>query len=303
MKIIRDINSLSSISKPISLTIGNFDGVHLGHQFLLQHLKDLSSKQNSESLVITFENHPRSVLDTKYPTKSICTLAHKIKLLEDSGIDTLLLLPFTKEFSEQTATSFLSLISKKAKISHLILGEDAVFGKNREGTKSQVFEVAKKLNFHVEYLKQLQIDNILVSSTLIRNFIEQGDFIAAEKYLNRKYSIYGEVIEGLGRGKILGFPTANIDVSNLSLPPLGVYSVTVEYNHEEHLAIANLGFAPTVREEKTARLEIHLLGKEENLYNIPLNAVFNTFIRPEIKFSSLEELKKQIQDDIKKIKN
>jgi riboflavin kinase/FMN adenylyltransferase len=298
MKIIRDLNTLNGILNPFSLTIGNFDGVHLGHQFLLDHLTRVAKENNGQSVVVTFENHPKSVIDPHFQSHSICTLPHKIMLLKEAHVDVLVLLPFTEHLMEQTADVFFKSIHKAIPFSELILGHDAVFGKNRQGTKETIRLTAQKLNIKATYLEPFKIGNTPVSSSLIRTHIKTGDLNSIKTWLGRKYSIYGEVIKGLGNGKIIGFPTANIDVSDLCLPPYGVYAVLVEYEGTKQKALANLGIAPTVRETSIPLLEIHLLEHQDDIYGKELNVILESYIRPEIRFSSIEELKKQITQDI-----
>lgn len=297
MKIIRDLNN-SSLVNPVSLTIGNFDGVHLGHQSLLQRLTTIAKEKHGQSVVVSFENHPKSLLLSDHQNHSICTLAHKIKALEEAGVDILVLLQFTNDLKEKTAESFLDFLQRTIPFSHLVLGYDSIFGKNRQGTKERILAYAKVMNIEVEYIEPLLVGEKPISSSLIRKSIQKGDWQSIESLLGRRYSIFGKVITGDGKGKVLGFPTANIDVSDLNLPPLGVYAVVVEYDHKKIKGIANLGIAPTMRLNKTPLLEIHLLDSQENLYGKDLNVIFYNFIRPEMKFSNIDELKQQIHQDI-----
>jgi len=298
MKIIHNFDNHIPLTHPVTLTIGNFDGVHLGHQFLIERLKKVADENNIQSVVVSFENHPQSVITANYENHSICTLAHKLKLLESGGVDLLLLLQFNQDIKKQSAEEFLTHLYTQLPFSHLILGYDAVLGNNREGTKDHVIHFAKHLNIEVEYLEPFKIDHQPVSSSLIRKAIKQGQLKTIKMLLGRNYSIFGKVIRGLGQGKALGFPTANIDVSELNLPPLGVYAVEVEYENKRHKGIVNLGVAPTMRESKIPVLEIHLLDKNQDLYGKELNVIFYGFIRPEILFSTTDALKKQIKDDI-----
>lgn len=297
MKIIRDLNN-SSLVNPVSLTIGNFDGVHLGHQYLLKRLTNVAKEKCGQSVVVSFENHPKSILFSDHQSHSICTLAHKIKALAEAGVDILVLLQFTSDLKEKTAENFLDFLHKTIPFSYLVLGYDSIFGKNRQGTKERVLAHAKEMNIEVEYIEPLLNGEKPISSSLIRKSIQKGDLQSVENLLGRKYSIFGKVITGDGKGKVLGFPTANIDVSDLNLPPLGVYAVAVEYDHKKIKGIANLGVAPTMRDNKTPLLEIHLLESQEDLYGKDLNVIFYNFIRPEMKFSSIDDLKQQIHQDI-----
>jgi len=264
-----------------ALTIGNFDGVHLGHQRILERLKQLSKKPT----VFTFSNHPSEILrETSKPLLS--TIEHKIALLKKFGVETIIE-PFTEEFSKQTPEEFLS----KLDFSHLVLGHDAAFGHKREGQKEELQRLSRKMGFSLEYIEPVHYQDRAISSSYIRSVIEKGDFLTASHLLSRPYSIQGRVIRGAGRGFL--YPTANIDVSTLCLPPLGVYSVRLN----DQMGIANLGVAPTFGERQKL-LEVHLLDFDGNLYDQMVEIVFLRFIRVERKFASKEALAIQIKEDI-----
>lgn len=296
MKIIRDITHFKPNIQPISLTIGSFDGVHLGHQFLLNQVTALAKKKHGESIVVTFENHPRVLLAKNH--LSICTLPHKLHLLEKMGVDNVVLFKFNEEFKEQSAINFLKLLHASIPFTNLILGHDSKLGKDREGTEEIVNATAKALGFNIDYLEPLEVNHQPISSTLIRSFIQKGDLKSVEKLLGRKYSIQNQVIRGTSKGKELGFPTANLDVSELALPPFGVYAVLAQFENRLEKAVANLGFAPTMRQNNIPVLEIHLLESQEDLYGKDLNVIFYEYLRPENRFSTIQELQAQIALDI-----
>lgn len=302
MKLVHSLSEHLDLQSPSVLTIGFFDGVHLGHQMLLQRSKELAQENDTSFTVITFENHPSEVLRPDQSISFICTLQHKIRLLEQIGTDVLVLLPFTHDFSRQSAEEFLGYVQEHIPFSHLVLGHDAVLGKDKTGNKNIVQKIAKASNFQVEYLPPFSLDGEVVSSTRIRTAIQQGDFSKCEKLLGRRYSIYGPVIAGRTHGKIMGFPTANIDVGKLCLPPGGVYAVKVLYEGQEIDAVANLGVAPTVRNDNKLLLEAHLLNWDKDLYNQMIEVVFCEYIRPERKFSDLSELRDQIERDVQTAK-
>lgn len=258
MKIIDGFDDLKPFLNPVSLTIGNFDGVHIGHQLLLDRLNKTAREKKGQSLAITFKEHPKSVL-YKQKHSSICTLAHKCKLLERAHVDNLLLLPFTSEFAEQTADVFLAKVRKKFAFSHLILGEDALFGKERHATKEHVAALAKRFNFTTEYLKLLEINNKKVSSTLIRTEIQKGNFEELKILLGRDYSIYGKFIKDKG-----------LDIFGLILPPPGIYAVTVFCNGNQKKAIANL------QNQKILSLKMH---DQEDICDTYIEAVFDQYSR------------------------
>ena len=296
MKIIRDITHFKSDFQPISLTIGSFDGVHLGHQFLLNQVTAIAKKKHGESIVVTFENHPRTFLAKNH--QSIYTLAHKLHLLEEMDVDNVILFKFNEEFKEQTAENFLKLLHESIPFSNLILGHDSKLGKDRQGTEEIINANAKQLGFNIDYLEPLEVNYQAISSTLIRSFIQNGDMKSVEKLLGRKYSIRNQVIRGSSKGKELGFPTANLDVSELALPPFGVYAVLAQFDNRLEKAVANLGFAPTMRQDNIPVLEVHLLDNQEDLYGKDLNVIFYEYLRSEKRFSTIHELQAQIALDI-----
>lgn len=303
MKLIKAIPQKPLFKTPCAITIGNFDGLHTGHQFVLKRLSEISHQNQIPSVVISFKNHPAEILRPERPICKICTNEQKIKIFEKKGIDTLILLPFTKELSELSVEEFISNLQKNIPFSHLILGWDATLGKNRHGNKEIVKDIAKKQNFQVEYLEQYKIDQTSVSSSAIRACIQEGNLQEAERLLGRPFSIYSAVLKGEGRGKKIGFPTANMDVKGLCLPPLGVYAVKAIINDIPFKGIANLGLAPTVRKDTHPTLEVHIFDFNQNLYNQTIEVIFSTFLRPEKKFNSLDELKAQIARDIQIARN
>jgi riboflavin kinase/FMN adenylyltransferase len=230
MKIIRHPSEHPEVSSVV--TIGYFDGVHRGHQALLKRLSQIAEQEMKKSTVITFSNHPSQVLRPEKPIFHLCTLSHKIHLLEQSGVDILLLQNFTKEFSQQTAQEFLQHIHGHLLFSHLILGYDAAFGRDKGGDVGRVHEISKKLGFEVEYLPPFKIDEEIISSTFIRKSIQEGDFARAEKFLGRRYSIYGEVSKKDSK--------TYLDITNICIPPMGIYSITVEYGGKRIHGVAHL---------------------------------------------------------------
>lgn len=296
MHIVYRAEDFPVVRQPIILTIGNFDGVHAGHLHILKQMH--SHSPHSHKCLITFTNHPSEILRPTSPTSTICTLSHKIALLRQAGIDTLLLLTFTRDFSGLSAEDFLQKIRKEIPFSRLILGHDATLGNKRQGTKEAILTVADRLGFEVHYSEGYRRNEIPVSSTLIRKHLTAGNLENVEELLGRPYSIYSTVRPGLGKGKTIGFPTANIPLHNLCLPPNGVYAVTIKHNDKAYRGIANLGVAPTIKSISSPVLETHIFSFTEDLYDKEVEVIFHRFIRPEKKFSSIEELKHQIQKDI-----
>ncbi|MFT4551747.1 MAG: riboflavin kinase/FMN adenylyltransferase [Chlamydiales bacterium] len=298
MRVIRNFADYPLEAKGPVVTIGNFDGVHLGHQSIMKRARYLADSINGNLTIITFENHPSQVLRSDRSVELLCSVEHKLSLLEKHGADVTVLIAFDKAFSEQDPETFLKQLRDSIPFTHLILGSDARFGKGREGTPSRVRELAEKLGFFVEYLEKEICGDTPLSSTSIRECIREGNFLEAEKKLGRRYTILSKVVHGDGRGKKLGFPTANINVSGLCLPPFGVYSVDLLHDGELIPGVANLGYAPTVREDSSPVLEVHLFDCNKDLYNCEVEVLFKSYIRPEQKFQNLEDLRTQISQDI-----
>jgi riboflavin kinase/FMN adenylyltransferase len=303
MKIVYSLQDIPSDALPGVLTIGKFDGMHLGHQALLESLRAKAKMLNGKSYVLTFQEHPSKVLSPSSSVLNLTTQEHKIKLLEEQQIDVLILLPFTQEFSQQTAEEFLTTLHTAIPFSALVLGHDAVIGKARHGNRSIVENMANKLNFQLEYLTPTLHDGIPISSSKIRQLLKNGELAEVQKLLGRSYSIYSKVIGGKSLGKKIDFPTANLDVKDLCLPPYGVYVVKVKNQELEEKAVANLGLAPTVRNDNSPLLEVHLIKNNCDLYGKYLEVVFYKFLRSENKFDNLEALRSQIAKDVTAAKN
>lgn len=299
MEIIQSLSpDTKSSTAPVSLAIGNFDGVHLGHMAVLNYIKEIAAKDGTKTGVVTFENHPAQVLRPQAAPLNICTLGHKIRLLEESGIDFLLLLKFTKELSQLTAKEFLTLLKAYIPFYSLNMGHDGTIGKDRQGNEHLMMQLAKEHNFSLNYLYPLEIQGEVVSSSKIRQIIREGDLRKTETFLGRKYSIYSTVVSGYQKGREIGFPTANLDVSGLCTPPHGVYTVTALHEGKIYPGIANLGISPTLKDNPNPVLDVHLFDVDLDLYNKQIEVIFHSYIRPEQKFNSIDQLKLQISKDI-----
>lgn len=291
---VRSLQTFEHPTKPIALTIGFFDGVHLGHRQLLQELKSTGFP-----VVITFENHPAEVLRPEAAPPRLCTTPHKLKLLQEAGVESVILLNFTREMSRQSAEEFLLTIRKHVPFHNLLLGSDATLGKEKHGDRQHIQSLAKELGFHATYLDLVAMEGSKVSSSHIRSCIRKGDLSVAESMLGRKFSIYTPIHSGAGLGKTIGFPTLNMPVDGLCLPPLGVYAVRLTALDRTWSGVANLGIAPTVRTTLQPILEVHLFDYASDLDNlIHVEVTFEHYLRPEKKFDGLEALKSQISKDI-----
>lgn len=299
------LSSFAQISPPLPsvVTLGNFDGIHQGHQKLFHAVHQIAKPQGT-SIAISFLENPANVFHPEHAILPICTNAHKIKLFEGFHFDYLFLIPFTKEFASQTAEDFLLFLKKKLSLTHLVLGHNAKFGKNREGNTQKIAELTNSVGFTITYIPPFLKNLQPVSSTRIRNSIKQGNLQEASDLLGRPYSIYAEVIKGLGMATGLGFPTANLEVSHLCLPPQGVYTITLKYLEHTFSGIANLGVSPTVKTDAKQKLEVHLFNfdNSQTLYGMSVEIIFHNYMRPERRFNNLDELKRQIAIDISEAK-
>jgi len=301
MKILKDLQPIFQNTSVI--TIGSYDGVHLGHQQVLKRVTEIASTVGGETSVITFDNHPSEVLRPGNTIPLICSIPHRLKLFEQAGISSVYLLHFTAEFAQQSAEQFLTLLRSHLKFSELVLGHDATIGRAKEGDQITVQNIARKLSFKVEYLPPYACENVRVSSSAIRASIQKGDFAHVQKLLGRPYSIYAQVSSGKMHGKKIGFPTMNLDIQDLCLPPLGVYAVRVKLGTQTINGVANLGFAPTIRDDQQVILEVHLLDWQDEVYGQMVEVLFCSFLRPERKFASVEELVKQIKVDVQEARS
>lgn len=300
MKVYRNLAQYTPHSKAI-VTAGTFDGVHIGHQKLLATINKVARREGGESVLLTFSPHPRLVLfPDDNDLKLLSTLDEKIALLENAGLDHLIVHPFTKEFSRITADEYIRKILVDALDVHrLVIGYDHHFGRNREGNLEKLKQVAPDYNFRVQEIPAQEIDDVNVSSTKIRNALEAGDVATANEYLDYIYALTGKVVEGNQVGRSLGFPTANImpgDKYKL-IPGRGVYAVLLRIDDEIWKGMANIGTRPTVTHSKKVVIEVNVFDFEGDLYEKEVRVFFVNRLRDEVKFESKEMLTKQMEND------
>ena len=298
MKRFNNINEFNC-KKSTIITIGTFDGVHLGHQKILKKLNIEAENNGLESSVLTFFPHPRTVLNPNSSLKLINTIEERISLFKKSKIDNLIVHPFTKEFSEFDSEDYVKNIlvdQLKAKI--VLIGYDHKFGKNRTADINNLKEYGIKYNFEVIEIKAEEINDIAISSTKIRNSIEEGNIQLTNSYLGYEFSFFGKVVKGNSIGKTLGFPTANIKIgTDLKLiPKNGVYLISTIINQKIIFGMMNIGIKPTTN-ENTKSIEVNLFDFNQDLYDTNITIYIKQFLREEIKFDSLNELKLQIEKD------
>ena len=292
------------------VTIGVFDGVHLGHKQVINILNKKATEVKGETVIVTFWPHPRMVLKPSEKLELLSTIDEKTELLEKSGIKNLIIVPFTIEFASLSYRQFIrEYLVKKIGVHTLIVGHDHQFGRNREGNFEKLTEFGLHYNFSIEKLEAEIIETEKVSSSVIRESLLKGEIEKANKYLGYNYNFSGYVIEGKKIGRSIGFPTANIllNDNNKLIPGSGVYAATVDYNGNLLKGMMNIGYRPTIVEENNIKtIEIHLFDFNENLYGKFLKVYAVRKIRNEKKFNSIDELKEQIVTDeatIRKILN
>tara|TARA_B100001105_G_scaffold198110_1_gene161872 strand:+ start:1133 stop:2059 length:927 start_codon:yes stop_codon:yes gene_type:complete len=298
MKIFNNIQSYSPEKESI-LTIGTFDGVHIGHNKILTKLVEESKKNNLSSLIMTFFPHPRMVLQKSQEIKMIDTIDEKIHLFEKTGVDNLIIQPFDENFSKIRAKEFVEeILVKKLKIKHIIIGYDHRFGKDREASVDDLKKFGLNYMFTVEEIAAQEIHSIAISSTKIRNAILKGEIKKCNEYLGRNFMLTGEVVHGDGLGKKINFPTANIEIPETYkiIPKNGVYLVKAIINSEIYFGMMNIGVRPTIGGENKS-LEIHFFNFKDNIYNKTFSVEIICKIRDEEKFSSIDELKIQLKKD------
>jgi len=300
MNLFTDISQIEKNNNTV-VTIGTFDGFHIGHQQIINEVLNNSRKNNRRNLVITFEPHPRSVIAKDFNIQILTTLEEKIDLIAQSGIDNLFVINFTKKFSELSYEEFfVKYIVNRIGISELIIGHDHKIGKNRGGDEDKLTELGTKYSFSVTPVSAVELDGDVISSTKIRHSLMDGDIEKVTRFLGRPYSFTGTVTKGAGRGRTLGFPTANIVVGNGSkcIPPAGVYAVEMYLRGQSYYGLMNIGVRPTFGDTVSTIIEIYLFDFNSDIYDESVKVNVVKRIRDEKKFSSKEELIEQINLDI-----
>ena len=291
------------IFKHSVITIGTFDGVHYGHQQILELMKSAAKQVNGETVIITFHPHPRKIIGTnKAPIFLLNTLEEKINLLEKYGIDHLVIIPFTEKFAQQTAEDYISDFLVNTFHPHtIIIGHDHRFGKDRTGDFQLLADKALEWGYQVKEIPGYMLNNITISSTKIREALLKGDIENAHDLLSYDYYFTGKVVKGNQLGRTIGYPTANIEMidENKLIPCNGVYSVLAtneKLKINQQGGMMNIGYRPTV-EGNTRTIEVNLFDFDQSLYDETLTITLKKYLRSEVKFSGLDELKKQLEKD------
>lgn len=302
VKIHQDISNFEA-RNPV-VTIGTFDGVHLGHQIVIDRLKKLAEKYDGETVVFTFYPHPRLITSPgETNLRLLTTLEEKKLLFEEFGIDHLIIYPFTKEFSQLSYSDFVQdILVGQIKTRCLVVGYDHKFGKNREGGFEYLQQCALKHKFDIEQLEALSLDEDHVSSTKVRDALQEGDIKKANRYLGYPFTLFGKVVLGKQVGRKIGFPTANIEASDPHkiIPGYGVYAVQIKVGDRLFSGMLNIGTRPTFNQNADNRsIEVHIFDFEEDIYNQEVTLIFVGKIREEQKFSGVEALVEQLKNDKK----
>ncbi|MCX8009826.1 MAG: bifunctional riboflavin kinase/FAD synthetase [Ignavibacteria bacterium] len=299
MNIFYDINEVPKKKNTI-ITVGTFDGVHLGHQKIINEVIYHSVDRGARSFVITFEPHPRQVLDQNFEVPLLTTLEEKIKLIRNLSIQNLLIINFTKEFSNINFRDFVKdIIVDKIGVSEIVIGFDHQFGKNREGNTKSLQDLGKEFDFKVHQIPSFIVGETVVKSSKIRHALAEGDVIKAKMYLGTEYQFTGKVVKGIMRGRDLGYPTANIELNNKfkAIPKVGVYFVEVVLGDRSFYGMMNIGYRPTFNNLRDLTIEVHLFYFDEDIYGRELTVKFIDRIRDEKKFNSVDDLVYQLKSD------
>jgi len=281
------------------LTVGVFDGVHLGHQRLISELLKQAARRHLLSGVVTFRQHPEDMLSSGKKLPFLTDINTRTKLLQDEGVDFIIPLSFTTKLAELDARRFIALLRKHLKMCGLVVGSDFALGRQREGDTLALQKLGKEMDFSVTIVPPLEINGEVVSSTTIRKAMADGDMKKVHDLTGRYFSLYGKVVTGAGRGESLGFPTANLEInSGQALPPDGVYASLAHVNGKVYQSMTNIGKNPTFG---TARrtIEVYLLDYNGDLYGHDLSVDFVARLRDEKKFKNADELKKQVAEDVR----
>jgi len=302
MKVFNHLDQISEPFKNAVITIGNFDGVHIGHQALFHEAIEKAEGIGGTSVAMTFEPHPLRVMKPNNHPPLITLYEQKSELIERTGIDVLICVPFTRDFAAQSAEQFVrDLLVRKIGMKAIVVGQDYSFGKNREGDLDLLKSFGPKYGFEVfvaGWIKSARALAERISSTRIRELVMDGRMMQAEKMLGRNYQIRGEVVAGRDRGgKVLGIPTANITLHDELCPKTGIYAVTVECEGSQHRGVANIGYSPTF-DDHVFTVEVHILDFNADIYGKIIRVNFIKRIRDEKKFSDISELIAQIKLDI-----
>lgn len=304
MKVFKNISEIKNLKGSV-ITIGTFDGVHLGHQKIIKRLNEIKEKSGLQTFIFTFDPHPRKVLfPEQKDLKLITNTSEKLELLAQFGIDNVLVFPFSKEFSQMPPHQYISeIICSRLNTKYIVIGYDHRFGANREGSIETFKELSVEFDFIVEEISAQEINQLNVSSTRIRKAIDEGDIKTANDFLGYPFFISGIVVGGKKLGRTIGYPTANIKIedSDKLIPKIGVYAVRVTHNHKTYNGMLNVGYNPTTDSDNAIKVEVNIFNFDLEIYDETIKVEFIERIRDEEKFANLEELKIALAFDKQKV--
>ncbi len=298
MRVFRHIDELPAFQNAV-LTIGTFDGVHIGHKKILSRIKEIAKEENGESILITFDPHPRIVLSNDDSVRLLTTLNEKTELLRANGIDNLVVAKFSRSFSEMTPEEYITdFLYKRFQPNVVVIGYDHKFGKNRAGDINFMKDKGAELGFRVEEIPKQEVDEMAVSSTKIRNALQEGNIDQANSLLGHAYTVEGTVVRGDGIGRQLGYPTANLQVDDpyKLIPADGVYAVRVNHKATIYNGMLSIGVRPTFNGQMRT-IEVNIFDFEQDIYGQNIKLSFVEKIRPEIEFANADELIKKMDED------
>ena len=297
MSVIEELTRLHT-TNPTVITIGMFDGVHRGHQYLIDCLKEEAKHQGFVSGVITFTNHPRSVMLPNIQIPLLSTPEDRLRLIAGQGVDLVIPLNFTLDLSYLSARAFIELLRDRLNMHELVVGPDFAFGYQREGTTEVLTQIGEEMGFEVKIVDPVKFDDRIVSSTAVRNCVQAGDMADAAWMLTRPYSLTGIVVKGDQRGRQIGFPTANLDVPpDGTLPPDGTYATWAHVDGVTYRSATNIGLRPTFG-SLGRQIETHIINYNGDLYNTKIRVAFARKLREEVKFNAVGDLVNQLHEDI-----
>ncbi len=297
MRVLHSLTELSQVPGPLCIAIGVFDGVHLGHQALVQTALAEAEKRGGTAVALTFHPHPARLLRPQSAPHLLTSTPHKVALIGALGCQYLLQVNFDEAFAAQPPEVFIEALAAAADVRLICVGRDWAFGKNRAGNVAMLKELGGRLGFETVEIPAVAVEDEVISSTRIRRAVEEGDFATARKFLGREYTILGTVRHGAGLGGKIGFPTANLAAHSEQFPPNGVYAVRLLLRGVWHKGVANVGVRPTVANAGERLLETHIFDFQGDCYGEDVEVRFEHFLRPEQKFGSVDELIKQIGSD------
>lgn len=306
MQLHKGLDNLPTFKNAV-LTIGTYDGVHFGHQQIIKRINDLAKEIDGESILLTFDPHPRLVLNPDDDTlKLICTIDEKEELLETFDLNHLVIAEFSKEFANMEAEDYVkNILVKNFHPKMIVIGYDHRFGKDRKGNIDLLRQLSSKYNFEVEEIPAQTLDEISISSTKVRNALLEGDIKHANQFLAHPFTIKGKVIHGDKIGRVLGFPTANIEITNPHklIPASGVYAVKIKIDKQYYKGALSIGYRETVFDNSKLTIEVFILDFDGDLYNKELDMIFVDYLRPQIKYDNWDLLKEQIEKDVVAVRN